>query len=211
MVELLTAPESLPFSAALALMLMLAMLQIIGLGDLLGGEADVDVDVDGEVGVDAGLLSLIGLGRLPFLMWLMLLLAVFGVIGLAGQQFLAALTGHPWSAWFAGPVAGLASLPVTGAIARPLGRIIPQDETTAIDVTALVGRQAEIVIGTAVQGSPARAKVTDRFGQVHHVMVEPDEADQRFEQGDRILLVRRDGELFKAIGRGDRYLPRLDG
>lgn len=208
MIELVTAPESTPFAVALALMLMLAVLQLVGVGDLLGGDADVDVD--GDVAVDAGLLSLIGLGRVPFLMWLMLLLTVFAVIGLAGQEFLAALTGHPWSAWVVGPVAGVVSLPVAGAIARPLGRIIPHDETTAIDVTALVGRRAEIVIGTARQGNPARAKVTDHFGQVHHVMVEPDNPDQQFEQGETILLVRREGELFKAIARGDHYLPRLD-
>lgn len=208
MIELLTAPEGMPFAVALVLMLLLAVLQIAGATDLFGGDADIDMD--GDLAVDAGLLSLIGFGRLPFLMWLMLLLGMFGVIGLAGQALLAALTGHAWSALLVGPAALVASLPATGIIARPLGHILPRDETTAVDVTVLVGRQAEIVIGTATQGSPARAKVIDHFGQVHHVMVEPDEPGQRFDQGDAILLVRREGELFRAIGRGDRYLPRLD-
>lgn len=208
MIELLTAPEAAPFAVALILTLALAALQFVGATDLLGGDADNHLG--GDMAVDAGLLSLVGLGRLPFLMWLMLLLGVFAVVGFAGQQFLAALTGHPWSAWVVGPAAALVSLPATGALARPLGRILPRDETTAIDPTALVGREAEIVIGVATHGNPARAKVTDHFGQVHHVMVEPDEADQRFEQGDAVLLVRREGDLFKAIGRGDRHLPRLD-
>jgi hypothetical protein len=41
-------------------------------------------------------------------------------------------------------------------------------------------------------------------------MVEPDNAGEQFAQGDRVLLVRREGDLFKAISRGDAKLPRLD-
>jgi hypothetical protein len=214
MIELLTEPGSLPFSVALGVVALLAVMQFAGLGDLLGGDLDADVDVDAgadhDLAVDAGLLSLIGFGRVPFMMWLMILLSVFGVLGLAGQQVLEALTGASWSALLAAPATGLLALPATGAITRPLGRLLPKDETTAIDLIALVGREAEVVIGTAAPGSPARAKVTDRFGQVHYVMLEPDNADQRFSQGEKVLLVRREGELFKAIARGDHYLPRPD-
>lgn len=212
MIELLTEPTSLPFSVALGVVLLLAVIQLVGLGDLLGHDldADVHVDLDHDLAVDAGLLSLIGVGRVPFMMWLMILLSMFGVVGLAGQHFLEALTGAPWSAWLVSAGAALVALPATGAVSRPLGRMLPKDETTAINVVALVGREAEVVIGTATPGNPARAKVTDHFGQVHYVMLEPDNADQRFVQNEKVLLVRRDGELFKAIARGDHYLPRLD-
>lgn len=209
MIEMLTRAESLPFSVALALMLMLALLQLVGAGDLIGGDADLDLDMDGHMSLDAGLLSIIGVGRVPFLMWLMLLLIVFGLTGLLGQELLISLTGHPLTAWVMAPLAAVVSLPLTGAIARPLGRIVPRDETTAIDVGLLIGREAEIVIGTAIQGSPARGRVVDHHGHPHHVMVEPDNEGQRFVQGERVLLVRRDGELFRAIARGDHYLPKL--
>lgn len=208
MIDLLTRDGSLPFTVGLGVMLVLAVMQIVGLGDLLGG--DHDLAVDGDLSVDAGLLSIAGIGRLPFLMWLMLLLGLFGAIGLAGQELMVSLTGHPLTAWIMGPLAALTALPVTGAVARPLGRILPHDETTAIDVAQLVGREAEIVIGTARQGSPARGRVIDHHGQVHHLMVEPDNEGQTFVAGERVLLVRREGELFKAIARGDHYLPRLD-
>ncbi|KHK93272.1 YqiJ family protein [Novosphingobium malaysiense] len=213
-IELLTQPESLPFSVALAVVALLAVLQLVGLGDVLGGEVDADVDVgvdaNGDMAIDAGLLSLLGIGRVPFMMWLMILLSLFGVIGLAGQHFLEALTGAPWSALLVSAGSAAVSLPATGAISRPLGRVLPKDETTAINVSALVGREAEVVIGTASAGNPARAKVTDHFGQTHYVMLEPDNADQRFVQSEKVLIVRREGELFKAIARGDHYLPRLD-
>lgn len=212
MIELLSQPESLPFSVALGVVLLLAVMQLVGVSDLLGADvdADVDLDVDGDLALDAGLLSLLGIGRVPFMMWLMILLSIFGVVGLAGQHFLEALSGAPWSAWLTGPGAALVALPATGAVSRPLGRIIPKDETTAIDIAALVGREAEVVIGTATPGNPARGKVIDHFGQTHYVMLEPDNAGQRFVQSEKVLLVRRDGDLFKAIARGDLYLPRLD-
>lgn len=214
MTELLTQSGSLPFSVALGVVVLLAAMQFVGLGNLLGHDLDADVDVpagvDHDLTIDAGLLSLIGLGRVPFMMWLMILLSVFGVLGLAGQHVLEVLTGAPWSAWLVGPVTGVLALPATGAIARPLGRLLPKDETTAIDISALIGREAEIVIGTASPGNPARAKVTDHFGQTHYVMLEPDNDGQRFVQSEKVLLVRRDGELFKAIARGDHYLPKLD-
>lgn len=167
MVDLLTRAGSLPFSVALALMLMFALLQIVGAGDFLGGDADVDAHagVHAHGGIDAGLLSVLGIGRVPFLMWLMLLLTVFGLVGISAQELLLSLTGHTWSAWLVAPVVGLASLPVTGMLSRGLGRIIPQDETTAIDISALVGREAEILVGTATPGSPARGRVVDFHGQ----------------------------------------------
>ena len=46
-------------------------------------------------------------------------------------------------------------------------------------------------------------------GQHHYVMVEPDNDGQQLEEGETILLVRREGQLFRAISYGDHYLPRL--
>lgn len=210
MIEQLIDPHNLPFSVALALMLMLALVQLIGLGDIIGGEGDLDAGND-AMAIDAGLfLSFTGLGRLPFPMWLMLFLALFGLIGLSGQQLMIALTGSGITAWLAAPLAAIAALPITGRMARPLAAVLPHDETTAVSVDTLIGRQGEITIGTASQGDPARAHVEDIYGHIHHVMVEPDNEGQYFVQGEKILLVRREGNLFKAIGRGDHYLPRPD-
>ncbi|MGD9545651.1 MAG: OB-fold-containig protein, partial [Methylocystis sp.] len=188
MIELFLQANNLPFSVAIALMLLLALVQLSGLADVIGGDADVDVSA--PAAIDAGLLSLVGLGRLPLLMWLMMFLTSFGLVGLAGQQLVAALAGSALNAWVAASAAALIALPLTAVLARPLARIMPRDETTAIHVNALVGHEAEIVIGRAATNSPARARVVDGFGQTHYVMVEPDDAGQSFSQGERILLVR---------------------
>lgn len=202
MLDFFLAIQNTPFAAAIVLMLLIGGLQAAGLGDL-----DAESDLGDAAG--DGLLALLGLGRLPLLLWLALLLMVFGVIGYAGQQFWQALTGSLASAWLAGPVAFVAALPITGAGSRLLARVMPQDETTAVAVDSLVGRFATIQTGTARPGSPARARVTDVHGHPHFVMVEPDNADQTLHEGEEILLVRRDGETFRAISRGGHFLPGL--
>ncbi|MFN3818355.1 OB-fold-containig protein [Blastomonas sp.] len=202
MLDFFLAIQNTPFAAAIVLMLLIGGLQAAGLGDL---------DADSNLGDAAGdgLLALLGLGRLPLLLWLALLLMVFGVIGYAGQQFWQSLTGSLASAWLAGPVAFAAALPITSAGSRLLARVMPQDETTAVAVDSLVGRFATIQTGTARPGSPARARVTDIHGHPHFVMVEPDNADQTLHEGEEILLVRREGETFRAVSRGGHFLPGL--
>lgn len=214
--EFWTAPENWPFAVALAVMLLLAIVQFIGLGDMLGGDGDADLDADldadagGEAGLDGGLLALLGIGRMPLLMWLMIALTVFGLVGYSGQQLMVALTGGMLSAWLAAPLAAVAALPLTGLIARPIAAIMPRDETTAVSLDSLVGRFATISVGTASTGSPARATVKDVHGLSHNIMVEPDNDGQVLRTGESILLVRREKGVFRAISRGDTYLPRLD-
>jgi hypothetical protein len=97
-------------------------------------------------------------------------------------------------------------LPVTGALARPLGRLLPHDETTAVTLDTLLGRRATVTDGVARSGSPARARVYDYHGHPHHVMVEPHEASSELHSGDEVLLVRREGNQFYATALAERRL-----
>lgn len=207
MFDQLLAPENVVFSAALLLMLLIGAVQATGLfGDIDG----MDIDADGDAGAADALLAWAGLGRVPFLMWLVLFLALFGALGLGLQQLVTGLTGGPGSSLLMVPLTAVAALPPTSVAARIVGRIFPGLETTAIDRDELIGLYAEISIGTAREGDPARATVIDRHGQVHQIMVEPDTPDQSFQTGEKLLLVKREGELFKGYSKGDFYLPRLD-
>lgn len=196
MIAFLLAPENIVFVSALILMVLIGVLQIVGL------------DSHGHIDTPDWL-DWLGFGRVPLLVMLVLLLASFGLIGLIGQQLAVDLTGTLPSPWVATPAAALAALPATRLGARLLAPILPQDHTTAIDVEDLVGSGASIVTGRAAAGSPARARVEDWHGQAHYVMVEPDNTGQTFEEGERVLLVRREGDVFRAISRGDHHLPRL--
>ena len=188
----LTAPENFAFTVALVLMLLIGVVEAVGLG--AGAALDVDHDADG-----LPLLNWLNPGRLPLLMTIVVLLAAFGLAGLAIQQFAASLTGALLPALYAVPAALVAALPLTSVLGRGLARVLPRDETTAVGLDSLVGRRAQIVVGTAAAGSPAQARVRDAYGQVHYVMVEPDVDDQRFGEGAQILLVRREPTGFRAI------------
>ncbi len=196
MFAILFAPENVAFASALILMLLLGVVQAVG----LAGDADFDAP---------DWLDWLGFGRVPLLVVLVLLLASFGLIGLIGQQLARDVLGALLSPWIAVPGAGALALPATGLAVRLLAPILPQDHTTAIDVEDLVGSGATILTGRAATGSPARARVDDWHGQAHYLMVEPDNAGQVFEEGERVLLVRREGDVFRAIAYGDHHLPRL--
>ena len=133
------------------------------------------------------------------MIWLASLLLTFGAIGLIGQAWIADLFGAPLSAGWAALAAGAAAVPLNSLAMRPLAAVLPKDETTAITPDELVRRDAQIQIGTARAGSPARAKVIDVHGQTHFVMVEPHDASTELRTGETVLLVRREGETFYGV------------
>ena len=199
MAAFLFATENIVFVSAIVLMLLIGAVQAIGIA------GDFDLDIHG----DADLLGWLGLGRLPLLMLLAIFLALSGMIGLIGQHLLLDFAGAMLSPLIAAPAAFLASLPLTGFAARWLAPLLPRDQSSAVPLDALTGSFARVVTGVARSGSPARARVEDAYGQAHYVMVEPDNAGQTLEEGETILLVRREDHVFRAISHGDHYLPRL--
>lgn len=194
---------NLPFAIAFVVLLLVAAAQLIGLGDLIG---DADADLDAHAGPLEGLASVVGFGRVPFLVWLALLLLFFSGIGVTGQFLIESVAGAMLQPL---PAAGLAALPaliLTGIAARLLGPLIPGDETTAVDIDTLLGKRGRIDIGTARRGNPARAIVRDAYGHPHNVMVEPHHDGIELLSGDEVLLVRLEGGLFYAISTSDRQL-----
>ncbi len=200
MLEIIAAPANLPFSVALLVMLMIGAVEALGLG---ASAVHLDLHADADGGAD--LLGWLGVGTVPLLMLLVVFLALFGLTGLAVQQF-----AGPLPLWIAAPAAAAAALPLTGLGARGLARIMPGDETTAISLDSLVGRRGTITIGTARRGSPAQARVADIHGQVHYVMVEPYDDDHSITQGETVRLDRRDGNIFIAVARADSLASGFD-
>jgi membrane protein implicated in regulation of membrane protease activity len=197
MFEFILAPENLPFAVALAVMLMIGVVEALGLG---ASAAHVDLHVDADGG---DLLAWLGVGRVPLLILLVVFLALFGLSGLLIQQSFG-----PLSPWLASGAALVAALPLTGLGARGLARIMPQDETTAVSLDTLVGKRGEITIGTARRGAAAQARVRDAFGQPHYVMVEPHDEAHPIAEGETVLLVRREGHIFIGLGEADGIGPR---
>jgi len=202
----LLEPYNLPFAIALAALFAVGLLQLIGAGDLFDGAGDVEIDIDADVadGLEAsgfmdGLMTLLGLGKVPFLIWLSTLLFVFALIGVVGQALISNVTGAPLPAGLAALLATGAAIPLNGLLVRPIGKLFPEDLTTAVSLDSLTRRDAVIQTGTARANSPARAKVKDAFGHPHFVMVEPHDPSAELAEGETVMLVSREGETFYGV------------
>lgn len=196
MLSFLLSPDNVPFVAALVLMLLIGVVEAAGLGGgfAIGEAGEVDVGLE-----TPSLLSWINIGRLPLLMLVVVFLFAFGMIGLIAQQVLQSLVGAPLTWILAAPLSGAAALPATRAFGRIVARLVPLDETTAVSRDSLVGRIAVIVTGEARHSSAAQARVRDRHGQAHYIMVEPDDANDVFSQGESVILVRHSGATYFAV------------
>ena len=196
----LLEPHNLPFLIAFGALAVIALLQVTGVSEAIEGATEFDSPDGLEMGgLGDALTTLLGLGRVPLLIWLAALLFVFATVGVIGQGLLTSLLGAPLSAGWAALFAGAAALPLNSLAMRPLAAVLPKDETTAVTLDELLRRDGEIQIGTARPGSPARAKVIDIHGQAHFVMVEPHDQTQELRAGDTVLLVRREGETFYGV------------
>lgn len=208
--EFITAAENLPFSVALAIMLILGLLE--GVGMLLGAGIssvidsllpDVDIDVDMPDVESPGLVSqLLGwffIGKVPFMVVFIVLLTSFGITGLVVQSIAQSLLGILLPALLASPVALILALPLSRATTAGVARIMPRDETEAVSSNSFIGRIAVVTTGIARKGYAAQARLTDEHGQTHYVMVEPDSSNDELPQGSEVLLIKKIGNHFAVI------------
>jgi len=209
MIDILFMPENLPFAVAIALMLMIGLMEgvgmllgfaISGLLDNLVPDADLDVDADiGDHGAFGEFLTWLRVKEVPVIAILIAFLASFGIAGLALQQILYGLIGWMLPSLVATIIAVFLALPGVRVFAGILAKIMPRDETSAVSTDSFIGRTATITLGTAKEGSPAEGKFKDQFGTTHYVMLAPDMAGDEFSQGSRVLIVRQAGATFYGI------------
>jgi hypothetical protein len=208
-IEFLTASANLPFTVALALMMLIALME--GVGTVLGVGfstlldtmlPNIDLDVEGpEVESGTGLTRFMGwlrIGKVPFLVLLVVFLTAFGLTGLTIQSFVHNIAGGLLPAWVAIVPATLIALPVVRLTAGAVARIFPRDETEAVSSKSFIGRVATITLGTARPHSPAEAKLRDAYGQIHYVMVVPDQ-EEELPAGTEVLLLRSHGSHFRVL------------
>lgn len=176
------------FSVALAVVTGIGVLELLAV--MVGGS--LSSMMDGLVGdaPEAGGLAWLHVGRLPFLVIVVLLLTLFALLGLGLQGVVVAVIGKELPALAAAPLALLGALPATRAAGSALVRIMPRDESAAISDSSFVGRTATLVAGEAKPGKAAEARFQDEYGQTHYVMVEPDAKSITLRAGERVLLLR---------------------
>ncbi|MGR3492891.1 MAG: OB-fold-containig protein [Shimia sp.] len=213
MFDTLLSADWVPFTTAFALLLGLLTLELVGLllGFSLLGEVEGDVDLpdlDGlevelpegagdyaipdmaEVdAVDAGITSWTGIGRTPFMIWLGSVLLGFGTAGYLIQAAAEALSGTAFPWILASFPAAIAAFWFAGRFGKVFAAVLPKTESTSISERRYAGHKGVISQGTASHGRPAEVRMTDRFGNIHHLRAEPLE-DAQLTEGTEVLILR---------------------
>jgi hypothetical protein len=154
-----------------------------------------------EIGPFSHVLSWFSVGRLPLLALLVIFLSSFAICGYVVQWAALGAAGSTFSAWLAAIPALVGAGYATRHLGRWLGNIFPRDHSEAASRSELVGSYATIIRGEARQGQPAEAKTTDLRGRTHYVLLEPGEPGTTYTAGDRVFLVGREKNVYRAITR----------
>lgn len=221
MIEFLLARQNLPFTVSIGIMVFIALIE--GVGVLIGfgvsdaihslfpslhfnfnlDTPDLDMDVDTpHLDAQSGFTKLLGwlrIGKIPIMALLILFLTSFGLIGLIVQTVSKNMTGALMPGGIGSAIAFAGTLPVVRVLGRAIARVMPQDETEAVSEASFIGRTATIVLGKASYGKPAQAKLRDKHGTTHYIMVEPDIIEEAFEQGESVLIVSMGSAIYKVI------------
>ena len=68
---------------------------------------------------------------------------------------------------------------------------MPQDETTALSHDDFIGYTATIILGKSAKNHSAEASFIDKFNQKHYIMVEPENDDELYFQGDVVIITAK--------------------
>jgi hypothetical protein len=185
------------FAAALLLTVLIclaeaAMLAVAGAGlGALGDAVDADAGADTDGSSAFSLMAVLNGGRLPLVVYAALASALFGISGIALQNVVLAATGTPLSLLPALAGALVAGLFAARELSRPLGRLLPRTQTSAVFRHDLVGLTGTVTLGVARAGAPAQVRVRDDHGQRHYVMAEPDPEGGPLRAGTLVVLAEQ--------------------
>ncbi|KWV46899.1 hypothetical protein AS156_20985 [Bradyrhizobium macuxiense] len=199
--DILLAPDVRPFAVAAAIMVTLGGIELLttmvglSISEFIGKDFAVEAESHNAL---SGLFLWINAGRLPLLILIILVLGIFSIGGFL-LQGLAHAVGTAIPVSLAAVAAAFGSIPVIRNASRGLARIIPRDESYAVDDRDFVGKVATVAVGPLDQGLPGRVRLKDVFGNWHTVSARASPDSEALQVGASVLLVDRDAKSFIAI------------
>lgn len=193
--ELLLAPESRPFAIAATLLVGLVGIEVLML--LIGVSISDFVEKSLDLH-DGGGLNWLNVGGVPLLILIMIALGAFAGIGFAIQG-VARAVAIPLPALVASMGALALAVPVIRSGSRVVARIVPRDETYAVELADLVGRTGQVSRGPLDQGLPGSVHLKDGHGNWHTVRARASKDQAPMPTGASVLLVDLQGGIFIAI------------
>ena len=199
--DILLAPDVRPFAISAAIMVTLGSIELLtmivgfSISELIGKDFALETESHSAIG---DLFLWINAGRLPLLILLILALGMFAIAGFL-LQGIAHSVGTTVPVALAAVAAAALSLPAIRVSSRGIARIIPRDETYAVNEADFVGHVAEVSIGPLDQGLPGKVRLKDVFGNWHSVAARASPDSTPLPVGASVLLVDRDAKSFIAI------------
>jgi len=123
----------------------------------------------------------------------------FEGFGVSVKRAVADMIWTPLPAIVAAPPALLVTIPLVRTSTRTIARIVPRDETYAVDASDLVGRTGTVSIGPLDQGLPGRVSVKDAHGNWHQLRACAAKGESPLPIGAQVLLVDRKADIFIAV------------
>ena len=214
----LAAPALFPFTLAALVMAGLVLVEgvslVIGhsfsglvdglLGHESGGFGHHGLETSADAGSalsPAAWMSWLNVGRVPFLILLIVGLAAFALLGFVVQGVAGAVVA-PLPASLAAVIAFALTIPVLRGSSRTIAKVIPKDETYAITADDLIGATAEVTLGPLDAGLPGQVRALDRHGNAHFLRARAAPDAPAMAQGARVLLVDRADAVFLAVPAG---------
>ncbi|EHC61901.1 hypothetical protein LTSEMIN_4943 [Salmonella enterica subsp. enterica serovar Minnesota str. A4-603] len=114
----------------------------------------------------------------------------FGLFGILIQHGGIMLWQAPLSNLLLVPLSIVLSVFAVHYSGKILAPWLPRDESSALREEEFIGGMAIITGHAAVAGTPCEGKFTDKFGQIHYLLLEP-EKGKEFKKGDKVLIVCR--------------------
>ncbi|MEC9494294.1 MULTISPECIES: OB-fold-containig protein [Escherichia] len=191
---ILFADYNTPYLFAISFVLLIGLLEIIAIicGHMLSGALDAHLDHYDSIttGNISQALHYLNIGRLPALVIVCLLAGLFGLIGILLQHACVTVWQAPLSNLFVVPVCLLLTVIAVHYIGKAIAPWIPRDHSSAITEEEYIGCMALITGHQAISGRPCEGKLTDQFGQIHYLLLEPEEG-KNFTKGDKVLIICR--------------------
>jgi len=219
MIDFFLLPANTPFVVSLGVMFVFTVLEIlssslgVGLSEMIDSllpefdaDIDIDIDADGDLsGVDnstgllADLLSWFRIGEVPVIMLFIIFLTSFGLCGLIIQYLFTSVAGFVLPATIASVPAFLCTIPAVRILGGLLGKYMPKDETYVVSEESFIGMRVTITLGQATAEKTAQAKLKDKYGQAHYLLVQPDIQKDSFVTGDKGIVVSKRGSIYTII------------
>jgi hypothetical protein len=190
-IDFLTHEANGPYFFALSFLVILFVFEILGLliGMSLSHAFDglTDFDVDTDVG---GHLTLLGLGKVPLIIWLTFFFGLFSIIGYAANAISSSIVGF-MPIWLSIVPVAILSFMLNGVLCKVFAKAFPRIETTAVSTDTFSGRVAKVTIGHASYTKFAMGVVIDEHQTSHNIRLQSMDDGVVLNQNNQVILVEQ--------------------